>query len=73
MFEELSTCLGAHRTLSEEETGRVVDQLRKIAYFSELNSAFGADYLVLMVPLLEAYVLRAGLELLGEGNQHLLL
>jgi hypothetical protein len=51
----------------------VVDQLRKIAYFSGLNSAFGADYLVLMMPLLEPYVLREGLAVMGEGSQHLLL
>lgn len=43
-----------------------------IPYFKSLNSAFGADYLLLMLPLLEPYVLRQGLSLIGKESQYLL-
>lgn len=72
MFEELTVFLTPKRPHSEEETGRVIDHLRRIPYFNSLNSAFGADYLLLMLPLLEPYVLRQGLSLIGKDSQYLL-
>jgi CRP-like cAMP-binding protein len=73
MFEYLFNDLTTHKTLSEEETGRVLDHLRAVPYFNAINSALGADYLDLLLPLLQPYILRAGFTLVGEDSLYLLL
>lgn len=64
--------LAPQRPLSEEEAGRAINHLRRIPYFNSLNSVFGADYLLLMLPLLEPYVLRQGLSFIGKDSHYML-
>lgn len=51
----------------------MIDHLRALPFFDYLASNFGADYLVIMLPLLQPYLLRQGLTLIGEHCQYLLL
>lgn len=49
-----------------------MDLLRQITHFSELNSKFGADYLVLLLQTLQPFVLREGFWLIEECDHYIL-
>jgi hypothetical protein len=49
-----------------------VDLLRQLSHFSELNSKFGVDYLVLFLQTLQPFVLREGFWLIEECDHYML-
>jgi hypothetical protein len=57
----------------EEESGKILDLLRKIPHFSALHEIYGSDYLALYLPLLSIFVLRQGLLLLDETDLYVLI
>ena len=59
MFEELSQLLKdtPKRQSSQAEIGKSVELLRQLEHFQSLNSKYGAEYLVLMLPTLQPFVL----------------
>ena len=45
--------------------GRVVDCLKMIGHFSQLNGQLGADYLIAMIPMIKPFVLMKGFGLMN--------
>lgn len=75
MFEELNELLSSssRKALAEASIGRSIDLLRQLEYFHHLNSAFGSDYLVLLLQTLHPFVLREGFSLISECDNYMLL
>lgn len=67
MFQELVNALGSRAS------GKAIDILRKIPHFRMLEDQFGAEYLSLMLPAVTPFILRAGLALLEERDQYVLI
>lgn len=65
MFSSLERLLTyPHTKLEPAQEGRILDILRTLTYFHNLNDAYGADYLLLLLPYLEPMTLREGFSLL---------
>lgn len=73
MFSSIERLLSFPRAkLEPAEEGRIIDILRTFTYFHNLNNAFGADYLLLLLPHLELVILRQGFLLLEDKNNYVL-
>lgn len=45
--------------------GRIIDCLKKIAYFKKLDNNLGSEYLVSLIPFIKPFVLREGFALIN--------
>lgn len=74
MFSSLERLLSIPRAkLEPAQEGRILDILRTLTYFHNLNNAFGAEYLLLLLPYLEPMTLREGFSLLEDNNNYALM
>lgn len=74
MFSSLEKLLTfPHTKLEPAQEGRILDMLRTLTYFHNINDAYGADYLLLLLPYMEVMTLREGFSLLEDSNNYVLM
>jgi len=58
MFESLRKLLEQTTKRTHEHTGKIIDHLKKIPYFNQIQNNLGTDHLINIIPILKPLILR---------------